>query len=77
MKEKIQARLDEYQKELDKWKKQWDEIMDGTIPFMQPYSDMVNRHLAMYGYQIAELKWVLKTMEEESNPVDGEMKEPV
>ncbi|MFA5366621.1 MAG: hypothetical protein WC333_01955 [Dehalococcoidia bacterium] len=62
MKEKIQARIDEYQKELDKWKEQWRQIQDGELPMMPPFADMVNRHLAMYGYQIGELKWVLEQM---------------
>jgi hypothetical protein len=77
LRDKIQARIDEYQKELDKWNEQWRQIQDGEIPMMPPYADMVNRHIAMYSYQIRELKWVLKTMEEESNPVEEKAKEPV
>jgi uridine kinase len=65
MKEKIQARIDEYQKELDKWNEQWRQIQDGEIPMMPPYADMVVRHQAMYGYQIAELKWVLEQMNDQ------------
>ena len=62
MKEKIQARIDEYQKELDKWNEQWRQIKDGELPMMPPFTDMVNRHIAMYTYQIGELKWVLEIL---------------
>lgn len=68
MKEKIEARIAECQKELDKWNEQWRQIQEGELPMMPPFADMVNRHIAMYSYRIVELKWVLEAMQGKENP---------
>ena len=62
MKEKIQARIDGYQKELDKWNTMWKQVEDNEIPNMPAFTDMVLRNQAMYVHQIIELKWVLEIL---------------
>jgi hypothetical protein len=68
MKEKIQSRIDGYQKELDKWNAMWKQVEDGEIPNMPAFTDMVLRNQAMYIHQIVELKWVLEQMKTPEHP---------
>ena len=60
MKEKIEKQIAELTNEKATWNKQLQEILDGTCPNLPPFSDMVNRHIAMYTYKIEALNWVLE-----------------
>jgi hypothetical protein len=59
-KEKIENRIAELLKEKETWDNQCKDIESGKIPMLPPYADMVTRHIAMYGYQIESLNWVLQ-----------------
>lgn len=59
MKEKIENEILKLSNEKEIWDNQLQDILNGKTPNLPPYSDMVNRHIAMYVYKIEALKWVL------------------
>jgi hypothetical protein len=59
-KDEIKIKVEKLKKEKKVWDDQMKDVISGNMPNMNPYTDMVGRHIAMYGYQIEVLIWCIE-----------------